>query len=75
MTEPVPVIRKLEYALADGRLPRWIPEGTIWQRVERREWLLTIDGFDPALVERIRSENDVETVEVSTASVAGSRRR
>jgi ABC-2 type transport system ATP-binding protein len=62
--------KRVRAVLADGRLPRWVPQGTIWQRVERREWLLTIDGFDPALVERIRSENDVETVEVSDVALS-----
>jgi ABC-2 type transport system ATP-binding protein len=56
--------KRVRAVLSDGRLPRWVPEGTIWQRVERREWLLTIDSFHPQLIERIRSENDVETVEV-----------
>lgn len=56
--------KRVRAVLADGRLPRWVPEGTIWQRVERREWLLTIDSFHPEVIERIRSENDVETVEV-----------
>jgi ABC-2 type transport system ATP-binding protein len=56
--------KRVRAVLSDGRLPRWVPEGTIWQRVERREWLLTIGSFHPQLIERIRSENDVETVEV-----------
>jgi len=56
--------KRVRAVLADGRLPRWVPQGTICQRIERREWLLTIDGFDPQLIERIRSENDVERVEV-----------
>ncbi len=56
--------KRVRAVLADGRLPSQAPEGTIWQRVERREWLLTIDGFQPAILERIRAENHVETVEV-----------
>jgi len=57
--------KRVRAVLADGHLPRWVPEGTIWQRVQRREWLLTIDGFEPAVLDRIKSENLVESVEVS----------
>jgi hypothetical protein len=42
-----------------------VPEGTVWQRVQRREWLLTIAGFDETVLDRIRSENPVDGVEVS----------
>jgi len=62
--------KRVRAVLADGRLPTWVPEGTIWQRVERREWLLTIDGFHPTLLERIRSENEVETVEVGDLALS-----
>jgi ABC-2 type transport system ATP-binding protein len=56
--------KRVRAVLADGRLPNKVPAGTVWQRIERREWLLTIDGFQPAILEQIQTENDVETVEV-----------
>jgi ABC-2 type transport system ATP-binding protein len=57
--------KRVRAVLADGRLPRWVPEGTVWQSIQRREWLLTIAGFDQTVLERIRSENPVDGVEVS----------
>jgi ABC-2 type transport system ATP-binding protein len=57
--------KRVRAVLADGHLPRWVPEGTVWQRVQRREWLLTIAGFDETVLDRIRSENPVDGVEVS----------
>ena len=50
--------------LTDGHLPRWVPAGTVWQRVQRREWLLTVNDFRADVADRIRSENPVESVEV-----------
>jgi ABC-2 type transport system ATP-binding protein len=56
--------KRVRAVLADGRLPRCVPAGTIWQRVERREWLLTIAAFEPTVLERIKADNEVESVEV-----------
>jgi ABC-2 type transport system ATP-binding protein len=62
--------KRVRAVLTDGHLPRWVPEGTVWQQVQRREWLLTIAGFDAAVAERIRHENPVECVEVFDLSLA-----
>jgi ABC-2 type transport system ATP-binding protein len=56
--------KRIRAVLTDGHLPRWVPEGTIWQRVQRREWLLTVNGFSAAAAERIKAENPVESVDV-----------
>jgi ABC-2 type transport system ATP-binding protein len=61
--------KRVRAVLTDGHLPRWVPDGTVWQRVQRREWLLTVDGLDAAVTERIRSENPVECVEVFDLSL------
>ena len=61
--------KRVRAVLADGHLPRWEPEGTLWQQVQRREWLLTIDGFNADIAERIRAENPVESVEVFDLSL------
>jgi ABC-2 type transport system ATP-binding protein len=61
--------KRVRAVLTDGHLPRWVPEGTIWQQVRRREWLLTIDGFEASVAERIKSENPVEGVEVFDLSL------
>lgn len=61
--------KRVRAVLADGHLPRWVPAGTVWQRVDRREWLLTVDGFDEGVADRIRAENPVESVEVIDLSL------
>jgi ABC-2 type transport system ATP-binding protein len=61
--------KRVRAVLTDGHLPRWVPDGTVWQQVRRREWLLTIDGFDADVARRIESENPVERVEVFDLSL------
>jgi ABC-2 type transport system ATP-binding protein len=56
--------KRLRIVLRDGCLPRSEPEGTIWQGLDRREWSLTVRGFTPEVLHRIRSENPVEAVDV-----------
>ncbi len=56
--------KRIRAVLRDGCAPGEPPEGTVWQRLDRREWLLTVRGFTPAVVERLRAENPVEHVEV-----------
>jgi ABC-2 type transport system ATP-binding protein len=61
--------RRVRAVLTDGHLPRWVPEGTIWQRVQRREWMLTVDDFRDDVADRIKAENPVESVEVCEVSL------
>lgn len=61
--------KRVRAVLADGHLPRRVPERTLWQQVQRREWLLTIDGFDATVAEQIKSENPVESLEVFDLSL------
>jgi ABC-type uncharacterized transport system ATPase subunit len=61
--------KRVRAVLTNGHLPRWVPERTVWQQIQRREWLLTIDGFEAGLIERIKSENPVESVEVFDLSL------
>lgn len=62
-------VKRVRAVLTDGHLPRWVPEGTVWQKVERREWLLTVDDFSAELAARIKAENPVEGVEVLDLSL------
>jgi ABC-2 type transport system ATP-binding protein len=57
--------RRIRAVLRDGCLPKREPKGTVWQRVDRREWLLTVSDFSPDMVDELRSQNALETVEVS----------
>lgn len=61
--------KRVRAVLTDGHLPRRVPDRTLWQQVQRREWLLTIDGFDATVAEQIKSENPVESLEVFDLSL------
>ncbi len=61
--------KRVRVVLADGRLPTWVPEGTICQQIQRREWVLTIDGVTEELTRRLKAENPVESVEVQDLSL------
>ena len=56
--------KRIRAVLDDGALPQWSPEGTIWQRIQRREWLLTVADFSPEVPARLQTENSVRHVEV-----------
>lgn len=62
-------VKRVRAVLNDGYLPRWVPERTVWQQVDRREWLLTVDDFDAEVAARIKAENPVEAVEVFDLSL------
>jgi ABC-2 type transport system ATP-binding protein len=61
--------KRIRAVLRDGCLPDREPPGLVWQRVDRRQWLLTVSDFRPEVVERLRSENSVEHVEVDDLSL------
>jgi ABC-2 type transport system ATP-binding protein len=56
--------KRIRAVLHDGCTPDEPPEGTIWQRFQRREWLLTVRGFSPATLDFLRNKYPVENVEV-----------
>jgi len=50
--------------LRDGSSPAHLPAGTIWQRVEGREWTVTVGEFTPEKARQLREQNSVDHVEV-----------
>ena len=56
--------KRIRATLTNGRRPDRLPANTIWQRVQGREWLLTIGDFTPETVKEIRAQDGVERVEV-----------
>ncbi len=56
--------KRVRIVLQDGCSPGETPPGTIWQRREHREWLLTVHGFTPDTLEFVRSRYAVQHVEV-----------
>ncbi len=61
--------KRIRAVLRDGCLPRWEPDGTVWQRVQRREWLLTVRDFSSETIAHLRAENPLEQVEVLDLSL------
>ncbi len=56
--------KRIRAVLRDGCTPGRPPDGMIWQRVQNREWLLTVKDFAADTVECLRAANQLEQVEV-----------
>ena len=56
--------KRIRATLANGRPPDRVPANMIFQRVQGREWLLTVGEFTPETVEQIRAQEGVDHVEV-----------
>jgi ABC-2 type transport system ATP-binding protein len=50
--------------LRDGAKPAQIPDGVVWQRVEGREWTITVRDFSPEKVRQVQSLAGVENARV-----------
>ena len=61
--------KRVRAVLRDGCLPRWRPEQIIWQKVDRREWLLTLHPFSSDLLAQLQAENPLEHVDVADVSL------
>ena len=61
--------KRLRAALKDNTKPAWVPESTIWQEVERREWQLTVGDYSPEMLHQFESRNEVESLEVRDLSL------
>ncbi len=56
--------KRIRATLVDGRRPASLPPGTIHDRVQGREWLLTVSDFGPEKLEHVRALEGVAHVEV-----------
>ncbi len=56
--------KRISVTLRDGSRPERPPEGTIWQRVQGREWLATVRDFSPEKERAVRGLECAERVEV-----------
>ena len=50
--------------LRDGVQPQETLDGVVWQRVQGREWLITVRDFSPEKAQQVRAINGVEHVGV-----------
>ena len=62
-------IKRVRFVLPDGRLPNARPAEAIFDRLNRREWTVTVKQFSSDLVQRIQSENDTIDAEVFDLSL------
>lgn len=56
--------RRIRAVLSNGAKPVGVPDSVIWQRVENREWLMTVSEFSNDMVQQLRQANHLENVEV-----------
>ena len=56
--------KRIRAILEDGSLPNIRPPNTICDTLERREWTLTVSNFSPTVVDAIRRDNSVISVDV-----------
>ena len=61
--------KRIRAVLTDGSTPSRPPDGTIWQRTEKREWLVTVKDFTDGTAEQVRGTDGVENVEVIDLSL------
>lgn len=50
-------IKRVQIVLPDGKLPAYIPEQAVFQRLSRRDWTVTVSPFSEDLFEQLMSEN------------------
>ena len=55
--------KRISATLRDGCRPQQTPDGTIWQRIEGREWIVTLRDFTPEKLEQVQAIEGVEQVE------------
>jgi len=56
--------KRVRAVLSDGAAPSDPPDGTVWQQVKGREWLMTVRGFTPESVRFLRQRYALDHVEV-----------
>jgi ABC-2 type transport system ATP-binding protein len=61
--------RRVRAVLCDGSLPQWYPAATIAQRIDRREWLLTLCPFDPKLISQLQAENRLDAISIEEVTL------
>jgi ABC-2 type transport system ATP-binding protein len=56
--------KRIRATLTNGQPPAEVPANIVWQRVQGREWLMTVSDFTPETVHRISAVPGVAHVEV-----------
>lgn len=61
--------KRVRAILRDGVLPRQKPETTIFDRLDRREWLVTVGEYTPSTLEALERNNPTVSVTVEDMSL------
>jgi ABC-2 type transport system ATP-binding protein len=61
--------KRIRATVADGQFPADVPANVVWQRLQGREWVLTVSGFTPETVRQISAAPGVTHVEVIDLSL------
>jgi ABC-2 type transport system ATP-binding protein len=69
INELLTTTKRIRATLHDASHPEHVPAGTIWQRIEGREWLVTVTDFAPDKVQQLRDQNAIEHVDVLDLSL------
>ncbi len=56
--------KRIRIVLPDGKLPDYVPPQTIHQKLSRREWTITVDGYTEELLAETRAENNAVSADV-----------
>jgi ABC-2 type transport system ATP-binding protein len=62
--------KRVRAILSDGSLPRAAPPGTVWQHVDRREWLLTVTDFTDETLAELQKGNAIDRLDFGDLSLA-----
>jgi ABC-2 type transport system ATP-binding protein len=61
--------KRIRATLTNGHPPDWLPEKIIWQRVQGREWLVTVSDFTLETAQQMRAQEGVGHIEVIDLSL------
>jgi hypothetical protein len=62
-------VRRIEAVLKDGCLPSSVPAGTAWQKVNRREWQITVHPMSDACLNHVLADPAVLSADVVPLSL------
>jgi ABC-2 type transport system ATP-binding protein len=61
--------RRIRSVLKDGSITKFVPDGTIWQQIDGREWMLTVTNFAADTTARLQAANNLENVQIEEISL------
>ena len=61
--------KRVRAVLDDNSEPNWFPNSVVWQRVNLREWEMTVNDFSDDILSQISERNPVQNVEVRDLSL------